>query len=102
MAKEMKAGPRRSSTVRKVKGTTVSREAKPLERPATPSKLQTLVALLSRPEGATLETMMAASGWQKHSIRGFLAGALKKKGYTASSTITPEGRTYRITERGEA
>ena len=44
---------------------------------ATPSKLDQIVALLSRPEGATLAELVAATGWQAHSVRGALAGSLK-------------------------
>lgn len=54
----------------------------PRERPF---KATMLVDLLKRPEGTTLEQMMGATGWQKHSVRGFLAGALRNRyGLTAS------------------
>lgn len=66
------------------------------------SKSDALIALLSRPHGATIEAMMKASGWQAHSVRGFLAGALKKKGKTVSSERTDKGRVYRIAGGGEA
>ena len=60
-------------------------------------KLGALIALLKRPEGATIETMVAATGWQAHSVRGAMSGALKKKlGLTISSEKTEGGRTYRI------
>jgi hypothetical protein len=53
---------------------------------------------LRRPEGATLADIMSATGWQAHSVRGFLSGALgKKMGLTIESLKTPEGaRAYRI------
>ena len=38
-----------------------------------------MIELLRRPEGATVEQIAAATGWQKHTIRGAIAGALKKK-----------------------
>jgi hypothetical protein len=60
------------------------------------SKSETLIALLSRSEGATIDAMMKASGWQAHSVRGFLAGTLKKKGKAVSSEKTDAGRIYRI------
>ena len=65
----------------------------------TPSgKLGTLVALLKRPEGATLEAMRAATGWQAHSVRGAMSGSLKKGfGFAISSEKTDAGRIYRIT-----
>jgi hypothetical protein len=38
-----------------------------------------MIELLKRPEGATVEQIAAATGWQHHTIRGAIAGALKKK-----------------------
>lgn len=70
------------------------------ERPKTAgrtTKVDILVALLSRAEGATIGQMMEATGWQSHSVRGFLAGTLKKKpGITLSSVRTDVGRTYHV------
>jgi Protein of unknown function (DUF3489) len=43
------------------------------------TKQQTCLDLISRQEGATIEELQAATGWQQHSVRGFLAGAVKKK-----------------------
>jgi hypothetical protein len=43
------------------------------------SKQDQIVALLRQPGGATLETLVKTSGWQKHSVRGFLAGTVRKK-----------------------
>jgi hypothetical protein len=43
------------------------------------SKTARIVALLQRPNGATLETLMKATGWQAHSVRGFLSGQLRKR-----------------------
>jgi hypothetical protein len=62
-------------------------------------KLGTLVNLLSRPEGATLEAMQAATAWQAHSIRGAIAGAIKKKlGQNVLSEKIEGQRRYRIAE----
>ena len=38
-----------------------------------------MIELLKRPEGATVEQIAAATGWQHHTIRGAISGALKKK-----------------------
>lgn len=76
------------------------------ERPKTAgrtTKADILVALLSRAEGATIGQMMEATGWQSHSVRGFLAGTLKKKpGITLSSIRTDGDRIYRIIGNEEA
>lgn len=65
------------------------------EEPKKPvSKQNRLVALLVRDEGATLDQMIAATGWQPHTVRAALTG-LKKKGYALSSDKIGGIRTYR-------
>jgi Protein of unknown function (DUF3489) len=61
------------------------------------TKTAQVVALLQRKNGATLSEIMEKMGWQKHTVRGFMAGAMKKAGYRVES-FKPEGgeRTYRI------
>lgn len=61
------------------------------------SKTAQVVAMLQRKGGATLAEIMDKMGWQKHTVRGFMAGAMKKAGYAVES-FKPEGgeRTYRI------
>ncbi len=65
--------------------------------PRDGSKTAQVVAMLQRKNGATLAEIMDQMGWQKHTVRGFMAGAMKKAGYTVES-FKPEGgeRTYRI------
>ena len=46
------------------------------------SKTAQVVAMLQRKNGATLAEIMDKMGWQKHTVRGFMAGAMKKAGYT--------------------
>ncbi|HXQ10583.1 MAG TPA: DUF3489 domain-containing protein [Caulobacteraceae bacterium] len=66
-------------------------------RPDPKGKLGELVALLRRPGGATIAELTAATGWQAHSVRGALSGALKKKyGLTITSDKTAKGRLYGI------
>lgn len=68
---------------------------------APTGKVGTLVALLRRPQGAQLQDMMTATGWQAHSVRGAIAGAIKKKlGLPVTSEKTDAGRSYRIVEGG--
>ena len=62
-------------------------------------KLGLMVDLLRRPDGADVSTLMAATGWQPHSVRGALAGTLKKKrGLNITSQKGEGGRIYRIVE----
>ena len=65
-------------------------------RPKT--KLAQLEAMLRRPDGATVEQISKSLDWQKHSVRGAMSGALKKKqGLTITSDKTDDGRrVYRI------
>jgi hypothetical protein len=62
------------------------------------TKTGSLLALLCKPEGVSVEAMAHAVGWQIHSIRGFLAGHVRNKlGLEVSSETGPEGlRLYRI------
>ncbi len=66
---------------------------------AKQSKLNAVTELLLRPEGATVDDMVAATGWQKHTVRACLSHALaKKRGYKIVSD-KPQGgqRIYKIT-----
>jgi len=61
------------------------------------TKERRVVEALSRPEGATLLEMVEMTGWQEHSVRGFISGAVKKKLGLTVERITEDGRTsYRI------
>ena len=72
-------------------------EAKPPIRRAG-TKQAMLIALLLAPEGATMEEIIAAIGWQAHSVRGAMSGALGKKLglVVASAKEDGRGRVYRI------
>ena len=65
--------------------------------PREGSKTAQVVAMLQRKNGATLSEIMEKMGWQRHTVRGFMAGAMRKAGYEVES-FKPEGgeRTYRI------
>lgn len=67
------------------------------------SRVDQVVALLLRPQGVTIKEVMEATSWQQHSVRGFFAGALKKKGYELTSDKNgKEGRVYRIKTEARA
>jgi len=56
-----------------------------------------IIAMLRAPAGATIAAIMAATDWQQHSVRGFLAGVIRKKlGLNLVSEQTDKGRVYRI------
>lgn len=77
-------------------------EAALVSAPRAPSKLDRLIAILLREDGADMAAMIEATGWQAHSIRGALAGALKKRGHVVSSEKTGERRVWRIAAPVEA
>lgn len=60
------------------------------------SKLDTLEKLLKRKNGASIAEMTKATGWQQHSVRGAIAGAMKKRGHTIASEKIDGKRRYRI------
>jgi hypothetical protein len=80
-------------------------EAAPAARPRSVrqgTKQAQMIDLLRRPEGATIEQIAEATGWQKHTIRGAISGALKKKlGLSVTSEKREDGeRIYRIADGG--
>jgi hypothetical protein len=69
--------------------------SKPIAR--TDTKRARTIAILRAPAGATIAAIMAATEWQQHSVRGFLAGVIRKKlGLNLVSEQTDKGRVYRI------
>lgn len=60
-----------------------------------PSKLDAVTALLLAPTGASIAELVSATGWQQHSVRGAMAGALKKRGLTITSDKVEGVRRYR-------
>lgn len=62
----------------------------------TPTKLDTLEKLLGRRNGASIAEMVKATGWQHHSVRGAMAGALRKRGHMITSDKVDGVRRYRI------
>jgi hypothetical protein len=91
---------RRAAKPQSAKGTeaTVVRSAQALP-PGPGGKLGVLIDLLRRTQGATLADMMEATGWQGHSVRGAMAGSIKKKLCLAVvSSKDGNVRTWRIAD----
>jgi hypothetical protein len=60
------------------------------------SKAAQVYRLLCRPEGATLREIQQATGWQPHSVRGFLSASIRKQGRTVRSFQRAGERVYRV------
>ena len=96
----------KASTATRKKAARTKGAAKPkaaTKHASTPrgeSKQSQLIAMLKRPEGTTIAEVVEALQWQPHTVRGVIAGALKKKlGLTIESEkIDDRGRVYRIAE----
>jgi len=62
------------------------------------SKQSRVIAMLQSPAGATIAAMMQATGWQQHSVRGFLAGVVRKRLKLKLGSKKVDGtRVYRVT-----
>jgi hypothetical protein len=96
---ESPAAEKATPTKKAPKAKKAAKDAKPEESagPREGSKTARVVAMLKRESGATLEEIMQQMAWQKHTVRGFMAGAMKKAGYTLESFKSEAGaRSYRI------
>jgi hypothetical protein len=61
------------------------------------SKQSQVIAMLQAPAGATIAAMMKATGWQQHSVRGFLAGVVRKRlKLKLDSKFVDDERVYRL------
>jgi hypothetical protein len=111
-----KAGKKAASSVKSAKGAPVKgkpgkkatpakaaakgKKAAPAAKPAGVrggSKMAQVIEMLQRKSGASISEIMERMGWLRHTVRGFMAGAMKKAGYTVES-FKPEGgeRSYRL------
>ena len=85
----------RTTTKSKARSRSAHSSPKTSTRPGT--KHARILAMLRTPAGATIAAIMTATEWQQHSVRGFLAGVVRKKlGLNLVSEQTDKGRVYRI------
>ena len=96
------------SKTKAVARSTTRKTGKPKSRVrSTPASLKTtakpdtkhtrIVTMLRSPGGATIAAIMTATEWQQHSVRGFLAGVVRRKlGLNLVSEVTDKGRVYHI------
>ena len=102
MSKSAKKRPAASSTT-PVPASKSSQQltADPKGKQADPgSKQSRVIAMLRSPAGATIAAMMEATGWQQHSVRGFLAGVVRKRLKLKLGSKKVDGtRVYRVTTR---
>jgi hypothetical protein len=69
------------------------------KRPDRASKQSRVIAMLHSPEGTTIAAMMKATSWQQHSVRGFLAGTVRKRlELKLESEVVDGKRVYRIVD----
>jgi hypothetical protein len=79
----------------------VAASSEPRAKPDT--KHARIIAMLQSPAGATVARIMSVADWQQHSVRGFLAGVVRKKlGLNLVSEPTDKGRVYRIKDGNAA
>lgn len=98
---KVSASGKKSTRGKSAKPTTATAHETPSPRART-TKIEQCLALLSNLDGATIDELQAATGWQAHSVRGFLAGTVKKKlGLILDSKKAEDGvRRYRVVQAG--
>jgi len=97
-SKPSKAGPRRSR-----KKSSSVRKASNQAEPRANTKQSRAIAMLRSAKGTTIAALMEATGWQQHSVRGFLAGVVRKRLKLELESSKMDGsRLYRITSASSA
>jgi hypothetical protein len=103
--KAAKVKAKATTTARTTSEPQAATDAEPSARPTprTGTKQAQMIEMLKRPEGATVEQIAAATGWQHHTIRGAISGALKKKmGLTVEASRNREVGPDKTAARGRS
>jgi hypothetical protein len=89
----------KETTMTKPKAKPAPAKKAPVATPR-PTKLDLLLAELGKEQGASIADLVKRTGWQAHSVRGAMAGSLKKKGYSITSSNVDGVRRYRLDKAG--
>ena len=106
MAKATKTGKVSASGKKSTRGKSAKSPANVAKETPVPrvktTKIEQCLELLAAPDGATIDELQTATGWQAHSVRGFLAGTVKKKLGLILDSKKAEGdvRRYRVVQAG--
>jgi hypothetical protein len=101
MSKRKRTRTSKARSSSKVRAKAARRQTTQHQQTRANSKQARVLALLRDPNGATIATVMRSTGWQAHTVRGFLAAVVRKKlGLTLGSEKTDGGRVYRIVAGG--
>ena len=100
-SRKVSAAGRKSTRGKSAKSSSNMAEETPAPRART-TKIKQCLELLTAPDGATIDELQTATGWQAHSVRGFLAGTVKKKLGLVLDSKKAEGgvRRYRVVQAG--